>query len=70
MNCPLCESNKIEVIETINKEKLIKLYKKMTSIDFGYLINQDIDFCECQKCKLRFYTPLITGDEKFYNSLQ
>jgi 2-polyprenyl-3-methyl-5-hydroxy-6-metoxy-1,4-benzoquinol methylase len=42
----------------------------MLNIDVSYLINQDIDFCECQNCKLRFYNPLITGDEKFYNSLQ
>ena len=42
----------------------------MTSIEFSYLLNEDINYCECLNCKLRFYDPLITGDEKFYNSLQ
>jgi len=70
MKCPLCESKKVIKIETIKKNDLINLYQKMTDIDFGYLINQDIDFCECENCNLRFYSPLITGDEKFYNSLQ
>jgi 2-polyprenyl-3-methyl-5-hydroxy-6-metoxy-1,4-benzoquinol methylase len=58
------------VLETINKTDIVILYRKMLNIDVSYLINQDIDFCECQNCKLRFYNPLITGDEKFYNSLQ
>ena len=70
MNCPLCREKNITILEKIDKSKLTNLYKKMTDIDFGYLITHDINFCECQNCKLRFYDPLITGDEKFYNSLQ
>ena len=70
MKCPLCECKEIERLETINKDELVYLYKKMTDVDFSYLLNQNIDFCECKSCKLRFYDPLITGDEKFYNSLQ
>jgi len=70
MKCPLCESTKINKLDTINKNDLVHLYKKMTEIDFGYLITQDIDCCECQECKLRFFDPLVTGDEKFYNALQ
>jgi len=70
MNCPLCKEQNIKILETINKNELLKLYKKMTSIDFSYLLNEDINYYECLNCKLRFYDPLITGDEKFYNSLQ
>ena len=70
MNCPLCNGKNIIVLETINKTDIVIVYRKMLDIDVRYLINQDIDFCECQNCKLRFYNPLITGDEKFYNSLQ
>ncbi|AJI44671.1 class I SAM-dependent methyltransferase [Francisella tularensis subsp. novicida] len=70
MNCPLCDSINIKKLEKINKDQLIELYKKTTLDDISYLITQDIEFCECDNCKLRFYNPLITGDEKFYNSLQ
>ncbi|MBK2357532.1 class I SAM-dependent methyltransferase [Francisella hispaniensis] len=70
MNCPLCDTENIKKLEKIDKKSLIGLYKKATSEDFSYLISQDIDFCECNNCKLRFYDPLTTGDEKFYNSLQ
>ncbi len=70
MNCPLCKSANINKLELIKQNELAMLYKKMIDIDFSYLIDKDIDFCECEDCKLRFYDPLITGDEKFYNSLQ
>ena len=70
MKCPLCNNEKIKEIESICKNDLAKLYKNMTNLDFNYLINKDLKYCECKECKLRFYDPLITGDEKFYNSLQ
>ncbi len=70
MNCPLCKTKDIIKLETINKDKLNSSYKTMTNIDFSYLLYQSIEFCECKNCKLRFFSPLITGDEKFYNSLQ
>ena len=70
MTCPLCLNESIKELEVINRLELIKLYKNLTNIDFSYLLNQDLKYCECENCKLRFYDPLITGDEKFYNSLQ
>lgn len=70
MKCPLCESKKTKKLETVYKKDLVYLYKKMFDIDIGYLINQNIDYFECQECKLRYFDPLITGDEKFYNALQ
>lgn len=70
MTCPLCEDKEIKIIEKVNKKDLLYLYQKITNEDFSYLIDRDIDYCECKSCTLRFYYPLITGDEKFYNSLQ
>jgi len=70
MSCPLCETQKLKLIETIKKEDILKLYKKLTSKDLSYLLNRNLKYLECQNCKLRFYDPLITGDENFYNALQ
>lgn len=70
MNCPLCNNDKITTLETIKKIDLIKLYKKLCGKDLSYLIPNDIDFCICHNCDLRFYYPLVTGDEYFYNSFQ
>lgn len=70
MKCPLCTSNKIKKLDSLDRNALISLYEKLTKVNFSYLIDQNIDYCECQKCKLRFYDPFIIGDEKFYNALQ
>ena len=70
MSCPLCKNKSITELEVINKNELSILYKKLTGIDFSYLLKEDLKYCECDKCKLRFYNPMITGDEKFYNALQ
>lgn len=70
MNCPLCNSADVQVLENIKKDDLIALYKKMFSIDCGYLIKEDISLCQCGNCGLRFYDPMFIGDERFYNALQ
>lgn len=68
--CPFCKNDQIKIIDSIDSNALIKLYCKMFKYDLSYLLNTDLNFCECLICKLRFYYPLITGDESFYNSLQ
>ncbi len=70
INCPLCKSEKITLLEVVDKKLLINQYKKLTEVDFAYLIKADLEYCECSKCKLRFFDPLVTGDEDFYKSLQ
>lgn len=70
MICPLCNYESIEIIETIKKHDIIKLYTKLTHANFDYLIKKDIKLCKCNHCKIKFYDPMVVGDEKFYNSLQ
>jgi 2-polyprenyl-3-methyl-5-hydroxy-6-metoxy-1,4-benzoquinol methylase len=70
MNCCLCESKEVRKLETIDRKILLSLYYKLTKTDFSYLLNREITYCECNVCKLKFFDPLIAGDEKFYNSLQ
>ncbi|WP_436917329.1 class I SAM-dependent methyltransferase [Acinetobacter schindleri] len=68
--CPLCKSDDNLKIDFINKNDLIYLYKKFTKENFEDLINDDIFLYLCNECKLKFYYPMIIGNEKFYNSLQ
>lgn len=70
MNCPLCDSQKLRKIVMIDKNELIKKYNNYLKQDFSYLIYDDISYNECLDCKLRFFKPLITGDENFYKALQ
>jgi 2-polyprenyl-3-methyl-5-hydroxy-6-metoxy-1,4-benzoquinol methylase len=70
MHCPLCEGNKIEIIELIKREDLNFLLTKLVGENFSYLFSKDMKFCGCDRCKLKFFHPLVIGDELFYNSLQ
>ena len=70
MNCPLCKNKETRKIDVLVKRDLTELYNKFTANDFDYLIDRNITYFECQRCKLRYYDPPITGDEKFYNALQ
>lgn len=70
IECPLCSSTTIVFLEKIKRRDLLKLYKNLTGKDFSYLINQDLEYYFCKHCELKFYFPLITGDEQFYNTLQ
>jgi SAM-dependent methyltransferase len=70
MNCPLCGVNEVKVIELIKRENVVFLLKKLVADDFSYLLSKDIKFCECNRCQLKFFYPLMVGDEFFYNSLQ
>lgn len=68
MNCPLCKNNEITILESVDRSLLNKQYKKLTGIED--LVSENLDYCECDNCYLRFFNPLVTGDEAFYNSLQ
>lgn len=70
MSCPLCKSSNLSFIEKINKDDIYKIYLQQLNIDTSRLIQEDIDFYSCLNCFLKFYSPMITGDEFFYNQLQ
>lgn len=69
-NCLLCDGEKLTLLEIVDKDLLVNKYKDLTGVDFSYLINVNLKYYECGECKLRFFDPLITGDEVFYKSLQ
>jgi len=57
MNCPLCENNKITILESVDRSLLNKQYKKLTGVE--ELVSENLDYCECDNCYLRFFTPLV-----------
>lgn len=70
--CPLCHSENIHGIETVQVADLKKSYKKMLgdSISDEFIGIQSILFMHCEKCDLKFFNPAITGSETFYEKLQ
>ena len=71
-SCPLCYSENIHEIETLQVADLKKSYKKMLgdSISGESVGIQKIPCMRCEKCDLNFFNPAITGSEKFYKKLQ
>lgn len=70
--CPLSGSKEIKLIETLRVPELIDLYRHDFGIDtaaeFGQL--SEIGFYHCPKSDLRFFYPMVTGSERFYEGLQ
>jgi len=69
MLCRLCSSKNICLLQTIRREQLISKWAKL-GISTSYLLRNDLEYMLCKECDLRFYKPMITGDENFYNALQ
>lgn len=70
MNCILCNSKDLNLIEIVNHNCLVSLWKKVIGIEVSDILVDDIKFYECSYCGLSFFYPVFTGDENFYNKLQ
>lgn len=69
--CPFC-SGTSAFVEKISTSQLIDIYQKQLSIDVYHQFKdiKFIDFLQCEKCKLKFINPLITGNDYFYRVLE
>ena len=69
--CPLCRSKNIYNIEKIVASDLAGLYKKRFGISLlkEFATHEDINFCHCKECDLKFFNPPIAGSEEFYEEL-
>lgn len=79
MVCPLCQSDQVFSLRTISSADIFRAYKNDVLYDPGSGVDvsdqftnefSDFKFQECNNCKLRFYDPMLLGDEKFYEKLQ
>lgn len=70
MRCIFCGDTGCASLGTVGKDDLISLYGKGFSTDVSEYFDSDLTLYECVACRLKFFDPLVTGDEKFYNALQ
>jgi SAM-dependent methyltransferase len=72
VSCILCSSTNLEIVEKINSKVFIELYYKRLAINIQrfFIGNPSVDLLECSRCKVKFYSPQIIGDGKFYSELQ
>jgi 2-polyprenyl-3-methyl-5-hydroxy-6-metoxy-1,4-benzoquinol methylase len=69
--CPLCNAKNAKTIEIINAKDLVGLYARAYKMDINYLFKQnEIYYCQCNNCDLKYFFPSVIGDEYFYNVLQ
>ncbi|MEJ7769419.1 MAG: methyltransferase domain-containing protein [Chitinophagaceae bacterium] len=70
-HCLLCASTETEVIGSVDTDGLIKRYRNLFKADFSYLFTTSvIKLVRCNSCDLKFYDPIVAGDENFYSVLQ
>ncbi|MBU3662888.1 MAG: class I SAM-dependent methyltransferase [Bacteroidetes bacterium] len=73
MECLLCKSPQLAVIDSFKVSDLIKSYR---SIAANYPLHQEmqgvttIEVMCCNSCDYRFYNPVLSGSDKFYEFLQ
>jgi 2-polyprenyl-3-methyl-5-hydroxy-6-metoxy-1,4-benzoquinol methylase len=71
ITCPLCNSSRTKIIESIDTLTLQRLYKRRAGVDVRrFFKTERIDEMECADCRLKFYWPQVTGDGEFYDSMQ
>jgi SAM-dependent methyltransferase len=70
-SCPLCLSEDVALSQRINWADIKRKYEKQLRVDISrYYDGAYIDLMNCLKCDLRFFFPLIEGDNNFYNCVQ
>ena len=70
MNCILCNSDKVKVLEDIESSILKKIYEQK-KIKVGHFFKSEkLNLCECQLCNLLYFAPPAVGDGVFYGELQ
>ncbi len=72
--CIGCRSTRSEQLDTISTDALITAYRAQSlGVDVSHLLPPDeseISLWQCLDCDLRWYRPLVSGDEDFYKRLQ
>ena len=69
MNCLLCKNENVQIIESIRKNDMIRLWSGL-DVDVNSEIKTDIvNKYYCPNCKLSFFDPLNAGGDQFYSRL-
>jgi 2-polyprenyl-3-methyl-5-hydroxy-6-metoxy-1,4-benzoquinol methylase len=70
--CPISGSHNVVKLQTVSIDDLELLYQKAlkTSIQAEFGQVKEISFYHCLDSDLKFFYPMVTGSEKFYESLQ
>lgn len=71
-DCLLCGSAKIEVLEQVATADITRCYERaMTDIlKRNFETHPVVNYCYCNECDLRYFSPQVTGSQEYYSYLQ
>jgi SAM-dependent methyltransferase len=72
MRCPLSKSSDVSIIDEMDALELVRLYRKKLDMDISNELMgvHKIFLCHSIKTDLRFFFPIVTGSEAFYEKMQ
>jgi SAM-dependent methyltransferase len=72
ISCPISGSSNVKKIETFKTSDIAKLYQRDLSINVHSEFNgyQNLELLHCSDSDLKFFYPLVSGSESFYEQLQ
>lgn len=70
--CPLIKSSEVSLIEKFSVKDLVSLYYEFPGIDIESELKdyREIGFYHCAESDIKFFYPLVSGSEDFYEKLQ
>lgn len=70
--CPISGSSEVTLLEKITTKSLIKAYQDSLDLDVFSELKEvvEIGFYHCQESDIKFFYPMVTGSESFYEKLQ
>ena len=69
VDCPLCKSPNVTLLETLHSDDLNIMYANSFGIQCA-IKSPQLGYRECKECGLRFFWPMEAGDEYLYEKLQ
>lgn len=71
LRCPSCNCESI-VIDRVDVDLLSRLYWKKYNVDVVPVFEgiKFLNYLQCEKCGLKYFAPIVTGDDPFYGALE
>lgn len=69
--CPLCQGS-LKCLDSLSVKDLSLLYLKKYNMNIKMLFGDalSLTYVQCKNCGLKFFNPIVTGDDEFYGLLE
>lgn len=70
LQCPLCTSSNSSIVAEIPSKAITKAYRQTVGVVLKVDFPDQVLLAKCHSCDLKYFHPMMTGDESFYEALQ